>query len=201
MSGRASSQTRRSRTMNDSFTFPVETQRSNFVTVLAWILIVLAGFATFIAVIQNVMLSFMLPMDQMQKAMNDPQTSEQIPAFIRFIFSNVRVFFLVFLGVSSITFISAIGLLKRRNWARIIFICIMALGILWNVFGLLMQHWLFSSMQSEIPPGAAEPQFATMIPVMRIFSFILVIGMCVLFGWIIKKLASRKIKAEFIAVD
>ena len=183
--------------MNISPTSQPITQRSSFVTVVAWLFIVLAGFTTFISVLQNVMFSFMVPVDQMTEAMNEPNVNEQVPAFARFIFSNFRLFLLGVLAVSSTTLVSAIGLLKRKNWGRIIFIFIMAMGILWNVFALVLQHFMFNSMPGEISSEAADSHFGTMMLVMKVFSFIMAIGISALFGWIIKKLISREIKTEF----
>ena len=41
--------------------------RSNFVTVVAWIFIVLGGLATFIAVLENVVVHTLFPFEQMRK--------------------------------------------------------------------------------------------------------------------------------------
>ena len=183
--------------MIDSPTSAVEIQRSTFVTVLAWIFIILAGFSTLISALQNVMLSYMIPMDQMNQVLSDPDAQEHIPIFARYVFSNFRVIFLGFFFMSAITLISAIGLLKRKNWARIIFVVIMSLGILWNVFGLFMQHSMFNSMPAEIQSELGDSPFGAMMTIMKVFSYIMAIGFCALFAWIIKKLVSVRIKAEF----
>jgi len=109
-----------------------QVQRSTFVSVLAWIFIVIAGFALLISILQNIMITAMFPMEEMQKSLNAPEAQE-MPAVARFMFSHFTLFFRAFLVVTLVTFISAIGLLKRKNWARIIFIALMALGIAWNI--------------------------------------------------------------------
>lgn len=175
-----------------------EMKKSTFVTVLAWIFIVGAGFTTFISVLQNIMINLVFPVEKMNEAFSDPKAQEHIPLLFRFLFSNIRIFFFSFLVISATTFTSAIGLLKRKNWARITFIVIMALGILWNISGIVMQFSMLSSM--PIPEGEMPNQFATMMNIMKIFTLVMAIGISVLFGWIIKKLASEKIKAEFIPI-
>jgi hypothetical protein len=53
-------------------------------------------------------------------------------------------------------------------------------------------------MPSEVPSEVAEPHFGTIMLVMKVFTFIMAIGISALFGWIIKKLLSREVKTEFI---
>jgi hypothetical protein len=173
-------------------------KKSNFVNVLAWIFIALSGFATLISILQNIMISVMFPIDEMNKAFEGAQAQEQIPYFAKFMFANIRFFFLSFLAISGTTFVSAIGLLKRKNWGRIIFMVIMGFGICWNIFSLVLQNLMFTSFP-DFPQGEMSSQFNTMMNVMKIFTFVFAVGLSYLFGWIIYKLSSFKIKNEFIA--
>jgi hypothetical protein len=50
--------------------------RSTFVTVVAWIFIVLAGFTTFIAILQNIMISLMFSGGHMGEALNQTETQD-----------------------------------------------------------------------------------------------------------------------------
>ncbi len=168
-------------------------QRSTFVTVLAWIFIVIAGIGTFISILQNIMLYKMFTSEEINKAMQQPDL-DQMPTFVQFMLSHIESFFLAFLIVVTVTFISAIALLKRKNWARIVFIVIMSLGIIWNIFAIIMQYIMFASPPIETIP----PEFESMMTIMKIATLIMATTFCVLFGWIIKKLSSAKIKAEFV---
>lgn len=173
-------------------------KKSTFVNALAWSFIVLAGFATLISILQNIMISVMFPVDEMNKAFESAQAQEQMPFFAKFMFSNIRYFFLSFLAISGTTLVSAIGLLKRKNWGRIIFMVILGLGICWNIFSLVLQNLMFTSFP-DFPHGEINSQFNTMMNVMKIFSFVFAVGISYLFGWIIYKLSSFNIKKEFIA--
>jgi hypothetical protein len=53
--------------------------RSTFVNVVAWVFIALAGFATLIVILQNIMISMMAP----QGAMRGIENAKEIPAFAR----------------------------------------------------------------------------------------------------------------------
>jgi hypothetical protein len=101
--------------------------------------------------------------------------------------------------VSLLTLVSAIGLLRRWNWARLCFIGLMALGIAWQLAGLGLQYTVFSSIQSQFPGQAAHggPDMTPFFLAIGVFSVIFALGLAVLFGWIIKRLLSPAIAAEF----
>lgn len=176
---------------------PSPRQRSTFVTVVAWIFIVFAGFATGISLLQNIMLHLVFPVEEITTSLRNPEVQTQLPIIHQFIFSHIQLFFLSFLGLSGCLLISAIGLLKRKNWARLIFITLLSFGILLNLLGLLTQMSMFASMPT-MPPQPNHVQFNTFITVMKIFSFLITIGISVLFGWIIRKLCLPSSKAEFL---
>ena len=177
--------------------------RSTFVTVVAWIFIILSGFSTFMSILQNVMITLMFSANDMRKTpfpTVDPQTGKEIPSIFQFLFDHFQLFFLAFLVVSATTLVASIGLLKRKNWARILFIAIMALGIVWNIAGVAMMIPMLSmfpgAASSAKQPGFAD-NFDIMWKVMAGVNVLFVAGFVWLFGWIIKRLASEKIRQEF----
>ena len=177
---------------------PTGNLRSTFVTAVAWVFIVLAGFATLIAILQNIMIALMFPQEEMREA----ATAKDVPAFARFFLVYPHVFFGAFLAASATTLVSAIGLLKRQNWARLIFIAILVLGILWNLGGLALMFLTFSSMPSvpDHAPADFRGGFETIWKVMMGFSIVIALAFAGLFGWIIKRLMSPEIKREFLAL-
>ncbi len=189
-------QRRRTVDMQDNVIIP--TPKSNFVTVLAWIFIAFTGFAAFISLLQNIMLTLFFPLDKMQEAFNRPEAQEHIPAVFIFLASHVRLFFFFFLVLSSLTLVTSIGLLKRKNWARIIFIALMLFGILWNIAGVLFQQFVFTSFpKMPVRADAPMPNFEVFLTVIKVFSAMMAIGFSILFGWLIKKLLSPDIMREF----
>ena len=77
----------------------VQAARSSFVTALAWVFIGLSGFATLIAIAQNVMINTIFPVDQMEVAMHSAKTQQDIPPIVEFMSSHFRFFFGAFLGI------------------------------------------------------------------------------------------------------
>jgi hypothetical protein len=172
-------------------------QKSTFVNVLAWIFIVLGGFATFMSILQNIMIHTVFPKFELNQELQHADEAEQIPAFAEFMFNNFDLFFMFFFLVSATSLISAIALLKRKNWARIVFIVLMSVGIVWNISGLVLQFTMFNSI-SELNGGQVPPpEFQNIMNIMKIASVIMVVAISALFGFVIKKLCSQQIKDEF----
>lgn len=180
---------------------PTQPQRSSFVTVVAWIFIILTGFATCISLLQNVMITLFFHVDDMRQTLEASAHDPHAPPFANFMFSHIRMLMGIMLLVTSTLFVVSIGLLKRRNWARLLFICFLALGIVWNIGGLYFQMEFVSSMNSIALPPNAPPDFAIgfrfMSQAILVFSLVLQIALSVVFAWIIKKLVSPEIRTEF----
>jgi len=163
---------------------------------LAWIFIIFGGFSIFISILQNIMIFLVFPRQEMKQKISEPGFADQIPAFVQFIFSHMEMIFLLVLIILIVSFVSAIALLKRKNWARIVFIVLFSLGILWNIGGLIAQLTFFNFIPEAVRHNQA-PGFETMRIIMMIASVIIVLAVSTLFGWIIKKLLSEPIKEEF----
>ena len=144
------------------------------------------------------MVYVMFPVEEMHAAATGAK--DQTPVIALFMMDHTRVIFLSFFAICTLTLVSAIGLLKRKNWARLIFVTVMGAGILWNIGGPVFQLFFFSSMPKFAPDGSGgfESGFETMMVVMMAFSALMAAGFSVLFGWIIKRLLSTAIKAEFL---
>jgi hypothetical protein len=180
--------------------------RSTFVTVVAWIFIILSGFATFISLLQNLMVGYM-PREMFDSAMQDSTFAHVTPPAARFMFSHLQLLFLSFFILTALMLAASIGLLHRRNWARLVFIGLLGLGIVYNLAGLVLEQSMMSSMTSRFPLDSAfsadstfrsaAQQFDRMIAGFRVVMYVVTIGFAALFGWIIAKLLSRPIREEF----
>lgn len=174
-------------------------KRSDFVTALAWIFIAISGFSTLISLFQNLMITFAFPVAEMQVAVQQSGKGPPVPEFFQFILGNIRLFFFSFLAISALTFVSSVGLLKRKGWARITFIVIMAFGIVWNLGGTVAGYFLFASFPSvtESAPDDFQRQFDYFSMAIMVFTTLFAVTVTVLCGWIIKRLCSNDIKREF----
>ena len=174
-------------------------QRSTFVTVLAWIFIALSGFGALIGVLQNIMLQTVLRSAEFGKAMQAAPGQPGLPPFATFLFENFQWFFLAALLANVVMLVVSIGLLKRRNWARLCFIGLMILSILWQVAGVTLQAAMFSFVHDQFAAAQAQgaPDMTLFFVVMAVVCLVFALAFGALFGWIAWKLASEPIAAEF----
>jgi hypothetical protein len=174
---------------------PVQ-ERSTFISVIAWIFIVLSGFGTLISLMQNIMVHFMFSLPEMQTAMTANDATTGLPPFVHFMFSHFRLFLFFMFILILFTLISSIGLLKRKDWARKVFIGILCLSILMMLGSIVAQYFFFPGF-SRMGIENVPVEMKTMMNVMRLFFITFYAGIAIVFGWIIKKLLSPKISLEF----
>ena len=178
--------------------------RASFVTVVAWIFIVLSGFSTLIGALQNLMIRSM-PFDQLNSALQD-STAAQLPAPARVLFSHFQLLFLATFLLSLLMLISSIGLLRRHNWARLVFMGLLVFGIMYLLGGLFLQQSFMSSFDKSFSAAAPQDslfrantrQFQSIFTAMRVFMIVFSLGIAGLFGWIVARLGSAPIRAEFV---
>ena len=121
---------------------------------------------------------------------------------MQFLSSKVQYFFLATWLLTALTLVSSIGLLRRKNWARLIVVDIFGLGVIWNLGGIWLRWQMFSSTQFLLAEGPAEftRQIEMMIVAMRVGTTIFAIAVAALLAWLIKRLVSLPIRREFGAL-
>lgn len=177
--------------------------RSTFVTVVAWIFIVLSSFGTVIGILQNVLLWTVFRTPEVTTALEEAQAaSPEMPVIVSTMFQYMPLFFLATLLVTVFTLVSSIGLLRRWNPARLCFIGIMILGALWTLVGMVFQFYAFSEMRTQMAEWSSEidEAFVDMSAFtngMMVVQVVFSLAFVALFLWIAKRLLSPQIAAEF----
>jgi len=171
---------------------------STFVTVLAWIFIILSGFGVPIAALQNVMVWTVFSSPEFTQSF-ETSSSVDMPSAAIFLTSHMHLFFFAVLLFLVFTLVSSIGLLKRKHWARFSFVGLMLFGILWNLGGLVIQFSIYSSMQQEFSAMSTQggPNMDVFMFAMAAVAVLFAVALSVLLGWIAKRLLSPEIAAEF----
>ncbi len=184
--------------MNDA-TAPAKPPRSNFVTVVAWVFICLGGSFGLIAVLEA-LATLVVPMKQIQDAMNNGQAGASLPAYSRFIINHFVLYTAVYFLAMLTVFVTAIGLLKRKRWARPTMIALLVIGVIRNVVGVALELAYFSPASMAAPPDAtpeAAAAFHGMMSVMIYASAAFAIAIAAVFAWVVARLMSAQVKAEF----
>ncbi|MUV14681.1 hypothetical protein [Noviluteimonas gilva] len=155
--------------------------QSTFVNVVAWISIVLSAFATCSGLFSlAIFIVFTTSEDVHQWYVNSPGVGAATISRLKYLpwFVGGHLVF------TTTMFAASIGLLRRRNWGRWMYIGIMALFIAWFVAVLVVPQYVL---------GFSEP----MPLVMRVVSIVMTAAICAVPLWIIRRLVSPAIVAEF----
>jgi len=170
--------------------------RSSFINVFAWISIVFSGFGILIGIMQNIMIQSMMKDVNFGQAMSE---NENFPPFAKAMLDNFDLLAMGNLLITIVIFAASIGLLKRKNWARLFFIVFLIMGIIWTVVGGIMQFsFMDSVMATNTMPQNMPSEFQSIQYTMKIIIGIMMVAMLGLNLYLIKRLRSDEIKQEFI---
>lgn len=167
--------------------------RSLFVTITAWVFIVVATMACVSAVVQNAVAGSMLA--------SLPGT-QPLPVLTSLLIGYLPWVMGAGLAVSLATLAAAIGLLMRLDRARQVFIGLLVVAIVANLAGLWLQQEVVQSLvsstlsRSPLPPQAADV-FGGFVAASRLMGGLVTLAGCGLLGWIIHRLMSPMVKQEF----
>ncbi|MCW7755455.1 hypothetical protein OOT00_15875 [Desulfobotulus sp. H1] len=165
-----------------------KTKKSIFVTILGVTFMVLSGLMFCFDLYQTIIayLSGGMYVMRMQGTVAATSLQKYIFTYIDYIsFSLSLLIFFVF--------ISSVGLFRRKNWARIVFIGFMSLGVLFNLI-LLLAAVLAPSQ--EVLPHRQEEHDIWVLQVRWGLGLIAVLG-STFFSLIVYHLMSRRVKKEF----
>src|SRR5579859_6675328 len=161
-------------------------QRSTFVTVVGWLFIVFSG----LFMLEALVFMF-IPFDKMIPKMPPPQGG---PAPDPVLFTSImHGMWLVMAAFAAWILLSSIGLVMRKNWARISFLVFMFISEFFCVIYFLIGLFGAIFMPSAGLPGQ-PPEMAGIARGMMVFMLILSLVFGGLYGWIIHKLNTESIK-------
>ncbi|HET7650248.1 MAG TPA: hypothetical protein VFL15_06080 [Gammaproteobacteria bacterium] len=167
----------------------MEQQRSIFVTVVAWIFIVFSA----LALLEFVLFGF-IPFSTLFPGQIPAGPNQPNPALVA---SFMRGVMLVFGLITAWVLLSSIGLLRRKNWARISFIVILILGIVSSALSVLIGA-LGAFAVRNLPANASTPaDVQAIMPGMMTFMAVMGVVFIGLYSWILVKLLSARIREEF----
>lgn len=170
--------------------------RSLFVTVTAWVFIVLAAMASVSALLRNAEVASFLP------GLTVVGNVQPLPLLTGLLMGYLPWVVGAGLAMSVATLACAVGLLLRLEWARRVFIVLLVLAIAANVGGLWLQQEMLQSLvsstlqRSPLPPAVADV-FGGFVTAARVMAVLVTIGACLMLVWIIRRLMSPSVRQEF----
>lgn len=171
-------------------------RRSTLVTVIAWIFIIFSVFTLLIMVFQMLIFAILGPQHELFQIYQGFEGGSGSPNWTRLYLDNIWGLFMGVVVFELARLASAFALLKRKNWGRLVFMTILAASVLLYILQLYWANAFFEDMMAS-KPGFQEPFMERFIGVMKTFMNVLTIAYAGLYLWIIKKLSSAEIKAEF----
>lgn len=171
--------------------------RSLLVTVTAWVFIVLAALASVSALLQRAELASILPgLTLVGNVQPLPLLTGLLMGYLPWLVGAGLLMSLATLGC-------AIGLLLRLEWARRVFIVLLALAIAANVAGLWLQQEMLQSLVSSTLAGSVLPPlvadvFGGFVTAARVMAVAVTLGACAVLVWIIRRLMSPSVRQEFV---
>lgn len=181
---------------NDT-TFKVN-KKSRFITVVSWIFILFFAFGSFVSIINITVLSKTPMMIEYNAQIEKMAQDAEIFSFTRFYLSNIQTFTYLTCIFNIIVFFSAIGLLKRKEWARSAFIIILITSILLSLVGLAIQPEIYDATAS-LNQANSDPNIdaEALTESLKTATMFMTLFFCGLYTWMITKLRSEEIMAEF----
>ena len=168
-------------------------RKSSFINILAWTSIVFSGFGIVMGILQNILMQTVMKDNNFQDAIKE--SGQQLPPMMVAMFEHMDTIMMLTLILTIFIFVTSIALLKRKNWARVAFIVLLILNIVWTVVNGFMQFDMLKGMgQIEGVP----PEFQQIQSVMGIVMGLMLIAMSILYLYLIKRLNSKEIKEEFL---
>jgi hypothetical protein len=169
--------------------------RSQFVTALAWFSIVIAALAMCSSLLQNIFVHVFLPnttIEQFQQAAD----ANVVPPALMFVFKHMKTILLVYLLMTIVLLIVSIALLKRKEWGRVAFIALLAIGTLSGFAPLFFPISVADFLPKDV--AGVDPNIAADFALgFKIVLILLTLLFVALHGWIIYKLCRPEIRAEF----
>lgn len=170
--------------------------RSLFVSVTAWVFIVLGALASLSTLVQNAALMSLLP------GFHASLEPRALPLLTGLLVANLPWVTGVGFVLSLATLGAAVGLLLRLEWARRAFIALAVVAIVGNLLGLWLQQELLQTLidgtlQRATLPREAAGVFGGLATAARAAAIALSLLACMLLAWIIRRLMSQGVRQEF----
>jgi hypothetical protein len=170
----------------------------DFVTALAYSFIALSCASLLMSLIQYLLFTHLLPKDALRELFIDAVQLNLIPALIVAIIENMHVLSIALFISAGATLLLSVALLKRREWARVLFAWFLIVTALVH-FGAALLPFIFVQEAAQPIPEELRGAVETVRTVLTVscVGMGLVFGAC--FAWAAKRLFDTDVKNEFIA--
>lgn len=173
--------------------------RSQFVTLLAWLSLVLALLGVVSGVLQGVMLLGAHPDQGLLEALTTGASGVALPPALLWVFDHLGLLLLLSVLSSVLWAVASWGLLQRREWGRFGFIVLLLASALLTFAGAFAFDRFLGDLTSRsgVDPADIDPLLANMQAAMRMAMYAAAVAIGILHGAIVWKLCTPAVRAEF----
>lgn len=172
-------------------------KKLGFVDFLGWSFFgigFLSGIANFV---QAIVLWFIIPKETIRSMGQDPELTEILPEIWFAIFTRIDYFVLGSLALSILTAVLSWFFIKRREWARKGYLALLSVLILLILSMVFLQDRIFSELAGNAFNDKMEINMDAYFAFMRVLSAGMGLGFAAAFAWLVKKVLSPGVRAEF----
>ena len=169
------------------------------INVVAWLAIVLSGIGILTAMLQNLAVHFWPPLvEVLEQTRQTERALGQGGQGAGMMMANMRWVLGFKLVLSISVFVCAVALLQRRNWARWVFVGLLALIIVLTLGNLLfaLQAMPFG-MTAGMAGDPRAPAMHSMGGPPMFAGALFAVLICLLLGWVLWQLCRAEVAAEF----
>lgn len=172
--------------------------QSAFVTATAWSFLLLAAFGACMNALQLVLMVTVLPPADYLAIAADMRSAQALPSFLIFIVEHMVAWTFLMLLLSLLTLSASIGLLRRRNWARVVFVVMMWFSVAANLAGAAAPFFLRPMVETTLQgfPVELRGELQSMMTMMTWASVGIAVVFAGLFGWCAIRLMSPAVRRE-----
>ena len=161
----------------------MENHNSKFITILSWTLMVLSGWGI-LSSFYTIIWSFFL-VDLIDSFFEDDYNTSFWDMALIFLYPLMPIAF----------FTGAFNLLKRKNWARLVCMALLALVLVYQLYAFVSMIPVFFEYSDSF--GDVQNSLDSIFYSTVVFGLVFSLGLCILCGWLIFRLNSTSVKQEF----
>lgn len=173
--------------------------RSQFVTITAWLSLVLALLGVVTGILQGVIWQA-APVDRgLLDALTAGSSGVALPPALLWTFDHIGLLLLLSVLSSALLAVASWGLLQRREWGRFGFIVLLAAGALLTFAGAFMFDRFLADLTAQVSldPADMDPLLANLRAAARMTMYGGALLIALLHGAIAWKLSTPEVRAEF----
>lgn len=175
-------------------------RRSGGVTVIGVLFLTLGLAWLFAALFQGAFFAFLASMRPGGIALGEVSNDPNVPVVVRFIVHYAKFFWVLNIVAAGVLTVCSVGLLRRKNWARVAFVGVGVLGIVYALVSLgasALMVPFFRSQMAGLESMGVGTAMATMATVALALVVVKSVFVAVFFGWMVRKLTRAEVREEF----